>query len=144
MEGNMLQEFKKFAMRGSVVDLAIGVIIGAAFGKIIDSMVNDIMMPIIGRIFGGLDFTNYFIGLTPTASQAPTYDAAKKAGATLGYGSFITVTVNFLIIAWILFLVIKGMNRLFAQEQAAPPPPAPPTKEQELLTEIRDLLRARG
>jgi large conductance mechanosensitive channel len=144
MEGNMLQEFKKFAMRGSVVDLAIGVIIGAAFGKIIDSMVNDIMMPIIGRIFGGLDFTNYFIGLTQAASQAPTYDAAKKAGATLGYGSFITVTVNFLIIAWILFLVIKGMNRLFAQEQAAPPPPAPPTKEQELLTEIRDLLRARG
>jgi large conductance mechanosensitive channel len=130
MEGNMLQEFKKFAMRGSVVDLAIGVIIGAAFGKIIDSMVND--------------FTNYFIGLTPAASQSPTYDAAKKAGATLGYGSFITVTVNFLIIAWILFLVIKGMNRLFAQEQAAPPPPAPPTKEQELLTEIRDLLRARG
>jgi large conductance mechanosensitive channel len=129
MEGNMLQEFKKFAMRGSVVDLAIGVIIGAAFGKIIDSMVNDIMMPIIGRIFGGLDFTNYFIGLTQAASQAPTYDAAKKAGATLGYGSFITVTV---------------MNRLFAQEQAAPPPPAPPTKEQELLTEIRDLLRARG
>jgi large conductance mechanosensitive channel len=132
----MLQEFKKFAMRGSVVDLAIGVIIGAAFGKIIDSMVNDILMPIIGRIFGGLDFTNYFIGLTPAASQAPTYDAAKKAGATLGYGSFITVTVNFVIIAWILFLVIKGMNRLFVQEQAAPPPPAPPTREQELLTEI--------
>jgi len=144
MEGKMLQEFKKFAMRGSVVDLAIGVIIGAAFGKIIDSMVNDILMPIIGRIFGGLDFTNYFIGLTSAASQAPTYDAAKKAGATLGYGSFITVTVNFLIIAWILFLVIKGMNRLFVQEQAAPPPPAPPTKEQELLTEIRDLLKARA
>jgi large conductance mechanosensitive channel len=141
MEGKMLQEFKKFAMRGSVVDLAIGVIIGAAFGKIIDSMVNDILMPIIGRIFGGLDFKDYFIGLTPAASQAATYDAAKKAGATLGYGSFITVTVNFLIIAWILFLVIKGMNRLFVQEQAAPPPPAPPTKEQELLTEIRDLLK---
>ena len=125
----MLQEFKKFAMRGSVVDLAIGVIIGAAFGKIIDSMVNDVMMPIIGRIFGGLDFSNYFIGLTPAANQAATYDAAKKAGATLGYGQFLTVTVNFIIIAWILFLVIRGMNRLFAQEQAAPPPPAPPTKE---------------
>ncbi len=104
----MIQEFKKFAMRGSVVDLAIGVIIGAAFGKIIDSMVNDIMMPIIGRVFGGLDFSNYFLGLTPAASEAATYDAAKKAGATLGYGQFITVTVNFIIIAWLLFLVIKG------------------------------------
>ena len=140
----MLQEFKKFAMRGNVVDLAIGVIIGAAFSKIIDSLVGDIIMPIIGRIAGGLDFTNYFIGLTPAASQAATYDAAKKAGATLGYGSFLTVTVNFLIIAWVLFLVIKGMNRVVKQEEAAPAPPAPPTKEQELLTEIRDLLKARG
>lgn len=139
----MLQEFKKFAMRGSVVDLAIGVIIGAAFGKIIDSMVNDIMMPIIGRLFGGLDFSNYFIGLTSASSEATNYDAAKKAGATLGYGQFITVTVNFIIIAWILFLVIKGMNRLFQQEAAAPAPPAPPTKDQELLTEIRDLLKSR-
>jgi large conductance mechanosensitive channel len=140
----MLGEFKKFAMRGNVVDLAIGVIIGAAFSKIIDSLVGDIIMPIIGRIAGGLDFTNYFIGLTPAASQAATYDAAKKAGATLGYGTFLTVTVNFLIIAWVLFLVIKGMNRVVKQEQNAPAPPAPPTKEQELLTEIRDLLKARG
>ncbi len=138
----MLQEFKKFAMRGNVVDLAIGVIIGAAFGKIIDSLVNDLMMPVIGRLVGGLDFTNYFIGLTPAASQAPTFDAAKKAGAALGYGNFITVTINFLIIAWILFLVVRGLNRMFREEAAAPPPPAPPTKEQELLTEIRDLLRA--
>jgi len=140
----MLQEFKKFAMRGNVVDLAIGVIIGAAFSKIIDSLVGDVIMPIIGRIAGGLDFTNYFIGLTPAASQAATYDAAKKAGATLGYGTFLTVTVNFLIIAWVLFLVIKGMNRLIKQQESAPPPPAPPTKEQALLTEIRDLLKARG
>ena len=140
----MLQEFKKFAMRGSVVDLAIGVIIGAAFGKIIDSMVNDIMMPIIGRIFGGLDFTNYFVGLTPAASQAPTYDAAKKAGATLGYGTFITVSVNFIIIAFVLFLLIRGMNRVIREEERAAPPPAPPTKDQELLTEIRDLLKARA
>ncbi|MBU8874222.1 large conductance mechanosensitive channel protein MscL [Reyranella sp. MMS21-HV4-11] len=140
----MLQEFKKFAMRGNVVDLAIGVIIGAAFSKIIDSLVGDLIMPIIGRIAGGLDFTNYFIGLTPAASQAATYDAAKKAGATLGYGTFLTVTVNFLIIAWVLFMVIKGMNRVTKQEESAPPPPAPPTKEQELLTEIRDLLKARG
>ena len=140
----MLQEFKKFAMRGNVVDLAIGVIIGAAFSKIIDSLVGDVIMPIVGRIVGGLDFTNYFIGLTPAASQAATYDAAKKAGATLGYGTFLTVTVNFLIIAWVLFLVIKGMNRVIKQEESAPAPPAPPTKEQELLTEIRDLLKARG
>lgn len=140
----MLQEFKKFAMRGNVVDLAIGVIIGAAFGKIVDSLVGDVIMPVIGRIFGGLDFSNYFIGLTAASSQAPTYDAAKKAGATLGYGQFITVAVNFLIIAWVMFLVVKGMNTLFKKEEAAPPPPAPPTKEQELLTEIRDLLKARA
>ena len=137
----MLQEFKKFALRGNVVDLAIGVIIGAAFGKIIDSLVSDVIMPVIGRIVGQLDFSNYFFGLTTAASQAPTYDAAKKAGAALGYGQFITVTVNFIIIAFILFLVIRGMNRLFQQEAAAPPPPAPPTKEEQLLTEIRDLLK---
>ena len=140
----MLQEFKKFAMRGNVVDLAIGVIIGVAFGKIVDLLVNDIIMPIIGRVFGGLDFTNYFIGLTPAASQAATYDAAKKAGATLGYGTFITVTVNFIIIAFVLFLVIRGINRMMRKEQDATPPPAPPTKDQVLLTEIRDLLRGRA
>jgi large conductance mechanosensitive channel len=139
----MLQEFKKFAMRGNVVDLAIGVIIGAAFGKIVDSLVADVIMPIIGRIFGGLDFSNYFLGLTEASNHAATYDAAKKAGATVGYGQFITVAVNFLIIAWVMFLVVKGMNTLFRKEEAAPPPPAPPTKEQELLTEIRDLLKAR-
>jgi large conductance mechanosensitive channel len=140
----MLQEFKKFALRGNVVDLAIGVIIGAAFGKIVGSLVDDVIMPIIGRIFGGLDFTNYFIGLTPAASQAPTYDAAKKAGATLGYGNFITVSVNFIIIAFVLFLLIRGMNRVIKEEEKAAPPPAPPTKDQELLTEIRDLLKARA
>ena len=140
----MLQEFKKFTLRGNVVDLAIGVIIGAAFGKIVGSLVDDIIMPAIGRVFGGLDFTNYFIGLTPAASQAPTYDAAKKAGATLGYGSFITVSVNFIIIAFVLFLLIRGMNRVIKEEERAAPPPAPPTKDQELLTEIRDLLKARA
>jgi large conductance mechanosensitive channel len=140
----MLQEFKKFALRGNVVDLAIGVIIGAAFGKIVGSLVDDVIMPVIGRIFGAMDFTNYFIGLTPAASQAPTYDAAKKAGATLGYGSFITVSVNFIIIAFVLFLLIRGMNRVIKEEERAAPPPAPPTKDQELLTEIRDLLKARA
>jgi len=140
----MLREFKQFAMRGNVVDLAIGVIIGAAFGKIIDSLVNDIIMPIIGRIAGGLDFTNYFIGLTDAASKATTYDAAKKAGATLGYGTFLTVTVNFLIIAWVLFLIIKAINRVSKAEEAAPAPPPPPSREEVLLAEIRDLLKARG
>ena len=137
----MLQEFKQFAMRGNVVDLAIGVIIGAAFGKIISSLVDDIIMPVIGRIFGGLDFTNYFIGLTSAASQAPTYDAAKKAGATLGYGTFITVTVNFLIIAWVLFLVVRGINRMTKKEEQAP---SAPSQQEVLLTEIRDLLKARS
>jgi large conductance mechanosensitive channel len=127
----MLNEFKKFAMRGNVVDLAIGVIIGAAFGKIVDSLVNDMIMPILGRIFGGLDFSNYFVGLTAASSAAPTYEAAKKAGATLGYGTFLTYAVNF------------NMNRLIKKEEAAPPPPAPPSKEVALLTEIRDLLRTR-
>ena len=140
----MLQEFKKFAMRGNVVDLAIGVIIGAAFGKIVESLVGDVIMPIVGRIFGGLDFTNYFIGLNSASSQAPTYDAAKKAGATLGYGAFITVSVNFLIVALVMFLVVKGMNRMLKKEADAPPPPAPPSKEVVLLTEIRDLLKARA
>ncbi len=140
----MLQEFKKFAMRGNVVDLAIGVIIGAAFGKIIDSLVNDIIMPVIGRIAGGLDFTNYFIGLTDAASKATTYDAAKKAGATLGYGTFLMVTVNFLIIAWVLFVVIKAINRVSKEEAATPAAPPPPSREEVLLAEIRDLLKARG
>ena len=140
----MLQEFKKFALRGNVVDLAIGVIIGAAFGKIVGSLVDDVIMPVIGRIFGGLDFTNYFVGLTPAASQAPTYEAAKKAGATLGYGTFITVSVNFVIIAFVLVPRIRGMNRVIKEEERAAPPPAPPTKDEELLTEIRDLLKARA
>ena len=136
-------EFREFAVKGSVVDLAVGVVIGAAFGKIVSSLVDDVIMPIIGRIFGGLDFTNYFIGLTSASSQATTYDAAKKAGATLGYGTFITVTVNFLIIAWVLFLVVRGINRMTKKAEEAPPPPAPPSAQEVLLTEIRDLLKAR-
>ncbi|HTR87461.1 MAG TPA: large conductance mechanosensitive channel protein MscL [Reyranella sp.] len=140
----MLKEFKSFAMRGNVVDLAIGVIIGAAFGKIVDSLVGDVIMPLVSRLFGKLDFTNHFLGLTDASKAAPTYELAKKAGATLGYGSFITVTVNFVIIAWVMFMVVRAMNRLFKKEEAAPPPPAPPAAEVVLLTEIRDLLKARA
>lgn len=140
----MLQEFKQFAMRGNVVDLAIGVIIGAAFGKIVGSMVDDIIMPVVGWITGGLDFSNYFVGLTSASSQAATYDAAKKAGATLGYGAFITVTVNFLIIAFVLFLIVRGLNRMMMKAEEILPPSAPPSKQEVLLSEIRDILKARG
>lgn len=147
----MLKEFRNFAMRGNVVDLAIGVIIGAAFGKIVDSLVSDIFMPIIGAIVGGLDFSNYFLlfkSVTGDTAAPATYARAKEIGATLGYGQFLTVTINFLIIAWILFLVVKGLNRLRAKEEAkaeATPTPAPaPSKSEELLTEIRDLLKSRG
>jgi large conductance mechanosensitive channel len=141
-ENGMLKEFREFAVKGNVVDLAIGVIIGAAFGKIVESIVKDIFMPIVGRILGGLNFDNYFIGLTDAASKATNYADAQKAGATLGYGAFITVTINFLIIAWILFLVVKGINRLRRQEAAAEPEAKPEDPADiKLLTEIRDLLK---
>ena len=106
----MLEEFKKFALRGNVVDLAIGVIIGAAFGKIVDSLVGDIFMPIIGAITGGLDFSNYYTALSGPVPSGAAYADAKKQGAVLGWGSFVTVAINFVIIAWVLFLVVKGNN----------------------------------
>ena len=141
----MLKEFKEFAMRGNVVDLAIGVIIGAAFGKIIDSMVNDIIMPLIGAITGGLDFSNYFVGLSH-AVNAPALADAKKQGAVFAYGSFITVVINFIILAFIIFLMVKAVNnlqkRVIKQKEAAPPPP--PAADVVLLTEIRDLLAKRA
>jgi large conductance mechanosensitive channel len=133
----MLEEFKKFALRGNVVDLAIGVIIGAAFGKIVDSMVGDIFLPLIGAVTGGLDFSNYFLPLSK-AVTANSLVEAKKQGAVLAWGNFITIAINFLIIAWVLFLVVKGINRLKTQE-AAKPAPVPPRQE-VLLEEIRDLL----
>jgi large conductance mechanosensitive channel len=133
----MLEEFKKFAMRGNVVDLAIGVIIGAAFGKIVESLVGDIVMPIFGAI-GGLDFSNYFLPLS-SAVNATSLAEAKKQGAVIAYGNFITIAINFLIIAWALFLVVKGINRLQRKEEKAAEPAAPP-KQEVLLTEIRDLL----
>jgi large conductance mechanosensitive channel len=132
----MLAEFKKFALKGNVVDLAIGVIIGAAFGKIVDSLVNDIIMPFIGAL-GGVDFSNYFIGLN-RAVTAPTLVEAKKQGAVLAYGNFITIAVNFLIIAFVLFLVVKAINRLKTKED---PAPAKKPDDVVLLTEIRDLLK---
>lgn len=138
----MLDEFKKFALRGNVVDLAIGVIIGAAFGAIVNSMVADIIMPVIGAITGGLDFSNYFIPLSKTVTAA-SLEEAKKQGAVLAWGNFLTLLLNFLIIAWVLFLVIRGMNKMLKKEKAEEPPPAP-SRQEELLAEIRDALKAKG
>jgi large conductance mechanosensitive channel len=137
-EPSMLAEFKKFALRGNVVDLAIGVIIGAAFGKIVDSIVGDVFMPIIGAVTGGLDFSNYYIPLSSTVQQGAAYLDAKKQGAVLGWGNFITVAINFVIIAFVLFLVIRALNRLRLRNEPAPETPA----DVKLLTEIRDLLAA--
>ena len=132
----MLEEFKKFAMRGNVVDLAIGVIIGAAFGKIIESMVGDLIMPVVGAVTGGLDFSNYFVGLSKSVT-ATVLAEARKQGAVLAWGNFITVAINFLIIAWVLFLIVKGLNRLQPREEAKA---AAPPRQEVLLEEIRDLL----
>jgi large conductance mechanosensitive channel len=137
----MLEEFKKFAMRGNVVDLAVGVIIGAAFGAIVSSLVADIIMPIIGAVTGGLDFSNYYTQMTGTkAGPGTPLVEAKKAGAVLAWGSFLTIVLNFLIIAWVLFLVVRGINRLQRKEAEKPAEPAAPTKQEVLLTEIRDIL----
>lgn len=132
----MLKEFQEFALKGNMVDLAIGVIIGGAFGGLVQSIVNDILMPIIGLITGGIDFSQMYLQLSGEAQ--PTLDRAREAGATIAYGSFITLLINFLIIAWVLFMVVKAMNRMKRSEPAAPPP-APP-REEVLLEEIRDLL----
>lgn len=133
-------EFKEFALKGNVMDLAVGVIIGAAFGKIVDSVVNDLIMPLVGRIFGGFDFTNYFI---PLAGQTATNLAdARKAGAVFAYGNFITVALNFAILAFIIFVMIKQINRLKPATPPAPSAEAPATPEDVLLLrEIRDSLK---
>jgi large conductance mechanosensitive channel len=139
----MLEEFKKFAMRGNVIDLAVGVIIGAAFGAIVSSLVGDIIMPIIGAVTGGLDFSNYFLPLSSKVT-ADTLADAKKQGAVLAWGSFLTITINFMIIAFVLFLAIKALSKLQKAEDAKPAPPSAPSPEVLLLTEIRDLLKNRG
>ncbi len=139
----MLDEFKKFALKGNVVDLAVGVIIGAAFGAIVSSMVGDIIMPIVGAITGGLDFSNYFTGLSKAVTAGNLADA-KKQGAVLAWGNFLTITLNFAIVAFVLFMVIRLMNKMKAKEEAAPSAPPKPTKDQELLSEIRDLLKKGG
>ncbi len=136
----LLKQFRDFAMKGNVVDLAVGVIIGAAFGAIVTSLVGDVIMPIIGAITGGLDFSNYFTPLSK-AVTANTLAEAKKQGAVLAWGNFLTVTLNFLIVAAVLFAVIRSLNKLKQQAEETKPPPATPTRQEELLTEIRDLLK---
>ena len=139
-----MNEFREFAIKGSVVDLAVGVIIGAAFGRLVDSLVKDLIMPVIGRLVGGLDFSNWFImlGGPPPGYNGPmTYDALTKAGVPLfAYGNFLTVTINFLILAFIIFLMVKQINAL---KRAQPAPPPPPPEQIELLREIRDALLKR-
>ena len=136
----LVKEFKDFAMRGNVMDMAVGVIIGGAFGKIVSSLVDDIIMPLVGKATGGIDFTNLFINLG--SEHYDTLAAAKEAGAAVfAYGNFIQNIVDFLIIAFYIFLMIKGINKVAKKKEEAPAAPPAPTKDQELLTEIRDLLK---
>ena len=141
---SFFSEFREFAVKGSVVDLAVGVIIGAAFGKIVDSLVKDLIMPVIGAVTGGLDFTNYFVVLrspAPGYAGPMTYEALTKAGVpVLAYGNFITIVINFIILAFIIFLMVRAINRLRRQQEAQKPPAAPP-EEVVLLREIRDALK---
>ncbi|HWP19554.1 MAG TPA: large conductance mechanosensitive channel protein MscL [Burkholderiaceae bacterium] len=136
---SFMSEFREFAVKGNVIDLAVGVIIGGAFGKIIDSLVNDIIMPVVSKLFGGLDFSNYFI---PLAGQtASTLAEAKQGGAVLAYGNFITVALNFVLLAFVIFLMIKQINRLKRREPPAATAPAAAPEEVVLLREIRDSLK---
>jgi large conductance mechanosensitive channel len=139
----MMQEFKAFAVKGNVVDLAVGVIIGGAFGKIVDSLVQDIIMPVVGRLVGGLDFSNYYIPLNNQDVHL-TLAEAKKAGAVFAYGSFLTIALNFLILAFIIFQMVRLINKARRDEPAPAAAPAPTPEDVILLREIRDALTRRG
>ena len=136
----ILQEFKAFAVKGNVIDLAVGVIIGAAFSKIVDSMVQDLIMPVAGRLLGGLDFTNYYLPLNNQGTHLALAEA-KKAGAVFAYGSFITILLNFIILAFIIFQMVRALNKAKREEPAPTPEPTPTPEEVVLLREIRDSLR---
>jgi large conductance mechanosensitive channel len=137
-----LDEFRKFAMRGNVIDLAVGVVIGAAFGKIVTSLVNDVIMPPLGLLIGGLDFSDFFLALKGDGTFATLAEAQKAGAVTLNYGLFINTVVQFVIVAFAIFLVIRQVNRLQRREEAPAAPPAPPRQE-VLLEEIRDILKSR-
>ena len=148
---SMIKEFREFAMKGHVVDLAVGVIIGGAFGKIVTSVIDDLIMPIIGKVIGNVDFSNLYVPLSEKIvkinDQWPALADARKLGPVFAWGNFITVAINFTILAFCIFLMIKAMNNLRNREEAKPAAPAPPpepTKEEKLLGEIRDILKARG
>ncbi len=136
----LIKEFREFAMKGNVVDLAVGVIIGAAFGTIVKSLTDDIIMPVIGKAVGNLDFSNYYIPLSDKVQVGLTLAEAKKLGPVLAYGNFITIVLNFIILAFCIFMMIKAMNNLRKKEEAKPAPPPGPTPQEKLLGEIRDLL----
>ncbi len=137
---SMLKEFREFALKGNVVDLAVGVIIGAAFGTIVSSLVDDLVMPLVGAATGGLDFSNYFLPLT-SAVTATTLDAAREQGAVFAYGKFLTAVLKFAIVAWVMFLIIRTMNAMKRKEEAKPATVAETPADVTLLTEIRDLLK---
>ena len=139
----MCSEFKEFISKGNVMDLAVGVIIGAAFGKIVDSLVNDIIMPLVGKIFGGLDFTNMFVKLADGPADIPqTFDALKKAGVPLlAYGNFITIVLNFIILAFVIFMMVKQVNKMKKAEPVVAPAPVVTPEDVVLLREIRDSLK---
>lgn len=137
----MLKEFKEFALKGNVVDLAVGVIIGGAFGKIVDSVVGDVIMPLVSSIVGKVDFTNLYLVLSGTVAQGAGLADAKKTAVVLGYGNFLTIAINFMILAFAIFMMVKAINTAKKEAPAEPAAPAEPSGEEKLLTEIRDLLK---
>lgn len=137
----MMKEFKEFAMRGNVMDLAIGIIIGGAFSGLVNSVVNDLVMPVVGTAIGKMDFSNLYVPLSDAVPTGLALEEARKLGAVFAWGNFVTVVLNFLILAFIIFMIVKGMNRLKRQKVEAPSVPPAPTKEEVLLTEMRDALR---
>jgi large conductance mechanosensitive channel len=136
----MLKEFKEFALKGNLVDMAVAFVMGAAFTKFSTSFIDDLVMPMVGKISGGLDFSNRFIALSDKVTATNLLEA-KKQGAVLAYGNFLTIGINFFLVAFVMFLVVKSINKLRSLEEAAPNPPHEPTAEEKLLTEIRDLLK---